>query len=94
MEPESETNALLREIRDQQRLQIERQAEAMALQREQIAMVRQQFDRTERIQTRAEVLQAKGGKAMRVIVWVALPLVLLLALLVLWGVASSVFHKW
>ena len=94
MDSDSETVSLLREIRDQQRLQLERQAEAMSLQREQVAMVRQQLERAERIQTRAEALQGKAGQAVRLILWVALPLVLVIVLLVLWSSFSALMHRY
>ncbi|HEV2607335.1 MAG TPA: hypothetical protein VGT79_05055 [Xanthomonadaceae bacterium] len=93
MDTDSETVNLLREIRDQQRVQLERQAEAMALQREQVAMVRQQLERAERIQTRAEALQGRAGKAVRVIIWVALPLVVILVLLVIASTFSAFLHR-
>jgi len=77
MTDESETAALLREIRDNQR-------EALSLQREQIAMYQRQLDRVERINDRAEALQGRAGKAIKVILLVAMPLVfLLLALMFL-----------
>ena len=49
---------VLEEIRDGQKLQLERQAEALALQREQFALFRKQSERAERIQDRAEQLQS------------------------------------
>lgn len=54
--------ALLEQIRDDQRLQLERQAEALALQREQLDLVRRQAERTERIQDRAEAIQDKSAQ--------------------------------
>lgn len=53
---------LLEEIRDNQRVQLERQAEALALQREQFALAQKQTERAERLQDRAEELQAKGAQ--------------------------------
>jgi hypothetical protein len=77
MADDSETAALLREIRDNQR-------EALSLQREQIAMYQRQLERVERINDRAEALQGRAGKAIRLILVIALPLVfLLLALMFL-----------
>jgi len=62
-EPQAERFlALLEEIRDNQRRQIECQTEALALQKEQFDMVRKQFERTERLQTRAEELQTKSAQ--------------------------------
>jgi predicted GTPase len=51
---------LLEEIRDNLKLQMERQAEGLALQREQFALVQRQVERAERIQDRAEEIQAKS----------------------------------
>ena len=45
--------AVLEEIRDQQRVQLERQAEALAVQREQMALVREQAANAARLQDRA-----------------------------------------
>jgi hypothetical protein len=78
---------ILREIRDGQRLQLERQAEALALQREQLAVVQGQTERHERIQDRAENIQVKGAELMAVArktLFVLLPLVGLLILYVSW----------
>ena len=52
---------VLEELRDGQKLQLERQQEALQVQREQFALVQKQFERTERIQDRAEKLQAKSA---------------------------------
>ncbi|HET6396749.1 MAG TPA: hypothetical protein VFF91_07915 [Pseudoxanthomonas sp.] len=71
-----EIAALLREIRDDQR-------QALALQREHIAMYQQQLARIERINDRAESIQGRAAGAVKVVLWVALPLVLLLLSLVL-----------
>lgn len=78
---------LLEEIRDNQRVQLERQAEALALQREQFTLMRQQFERAERLQGLAEAIQARsaqlvaaGRRAMAVI----LPIVLALVLYLTW----------
>ena len=77
MADDSETAALLREIRDNQR-------EALSLQREQIAVYQRQLERVERINDRAEALQGRAGKAIKLILVIALPLVfLLLALMFL-----------
>ena len=57
-------------------------------------MVRQQLERAERIQTRAEALQGKAGKAVRLILWVALPLVFVLVLILLWSSFSTLLHRW
>ena len=45
--------AVLEEIRDHQRIHLERQAEALALQREQLAPVNKHQERAEKLQARA-----------------------------------------
>ena len=79
-----ETAGLLREIRDQQRLQLDRQQEALQLQREHIALYLKQVDRIERINDRAEAIQLRAGKAAKFILWVAIPLVGVLLALMFW----------
>jgi ABC-type uncharacterized transport system involved in gliding motility auxiliary subunit len=79
-----EVAALLREIRDQQRLQLERQSEALAMQRDQFALYRSQLDRVERINDRAEAIQGRAGKAAKFVVWIALPLLGVLLVLMFW----------
>jgi uncharacterized membrane protein (DUF106 family) len=99
--------SLLKEIRDDQRgqierqtealalqrQQIERQAEALALQREQFAMVRRQFERTEKLQDRAEAIQTKSAqlvKTARRSVLIALPVLVILILYLTW----LLFRHW
>ena len=79
-----EVVALLREIRDQQRLQLERQSEALAMQRDQFALYRSQLDRVERINDRAEAIQGSASKAAKLVLWIALPLLVLLLALMFW----------
>ncbi|MFS8063724.1 MAG: hypothetical protein ACMG5Z_03950 [Luteimonas sp.] len=79
-----EVAALLREIRDQQRLQLERQADALAMQRDQFALYRSQLDRVERINDRAEAIQGRASKAAKLVLWIALPLLALLLALLFW----------
>lgn len=74
---EPELISVLREIRDQQR-------EAIELQREQMAMYRRQLDRVDRINDRAEAIQGRAGKAIKAILWVAIPLLVVLILLMAW----------
>ena len=69
--------ALLREIRDNQR-------EALTIQREHMALYTQQLARVERINDRAEAIQSRAGKSIKLVLWIALPLVLLLIAVVLW----------
>jgi Na+/H+-translocating membrane pyrophosphatase len=75
---------LLREIRDGQRLALERQTEALALQRAQMDLVRQQAERNERIQGRAEALQERGATMMRTARRATVVLVAIVAALVLY----------
>jgi uncharacterized membrane protein (DUF106 family) len=72
--------ALLEQIRD-------RQADALAMQKEQFELVRRQVERTERIQDRAEELQARGMGIMttaRRSLAIVLPVVILLILYLSW----------
>ena len=84
--PADESSALLREIRDNQRLQLERQAEALALQREQFELYKRQYDRAERINERAEAIQARQAGMItfgRRLLWLIVPLLVVLFALVL-----------
>ena len=86
----TDDSALLRvleQIRDDQRLQLERQAEALAMQREQVAMLRTQFERTERLQDRAEHLQERSAQVVgiaRKSLFVVLPVLFALIGYVSW----------
>jgi len=87
MDAEPETVTLLREIRDQQRLQLERQAEAMVMQREHYEIAKRQFERAERLQERAEQLQARSAVVVgfaRKMMWIILPLILFLVFVLCW----------
>jgi Flp pilus assembly protein TadB len=78
---------VLKEIRDNQKLQLDRQAEAIALQREQFALVQRQAERHERIQDRAENIQARSAQVMAVArktLFFVLPIVTLLIVYVSW----------
>ncbi len=79
--------ALLREIRDNQRVQLERQAEALAMQREQFELYRRQYDRAERLQERAEALQSRHAGTLgtaRLLLWIVIPVLALLLGTILW----------
>lgn len=69
--------ALLREIRDNQR-------EALQLQREHMAVYMRQLDRVDRINDRAEAIEGRAGKAAKLVLWIATPLLVLLLALMLW----------
>jgi uncharacterized membrane protein (DUF106 family) len=85
-------STLLQDISEGQRLQAEHgarslqlQVEALALQRQQFELYQQQLARVERINDRAEAIQDRAGRAMRLVLWVLLPLLLAIALVaVLW----------
>ena len=87
MNDNPESIRLLSEIRDNQKLQIERQAEALAMQKEQLEMVKKQMDRAEKIQDRAEQLQERGSQMMsiaRKALYFLLPIIILLVLYLTW----------
>jgi len=78
---------LLEEIRDGQKLQLERQHEALLLQRQQFAVFQEQAERTERIQRKAELLQDRGASLVggaRKVVAVILPVIVLLLVYLSW----------
>jgi hypothetical protein len=72
-----EVTVLLRQIADHQR-------ESLALQREHMRLYAAQLDRVERINDRAEAIQARAGRSLRLVLWIALPLVFLLLGFMLW----------
>ena len=76
--------SLLREIRDQQR-------ESLALQREHIAVYKAQMERIERLNAQAESLQGRAGKALKALLWIVLPLLVLVLLLMAWPYARYMF---
>lgn len=78
---------LLEEIRNNQRLQLERQQEALALQREQLALIQHQSERAEHLQQRAEQLQERSAQLVggaRKVLAIVLPLVILLIAYLSW----------
>jgi len=79
-----EIAGLLREIRDQQRTQLQGQAEALAVQRQQFELYTQQLGRVERINDRTEAIQRRAGKAAKIVLWLVLPVMLLLLLTLVW----------
>lgn len=79
--------AALEELRDGQKLQIERQLEALELQRQQFAILQDQAGRVERIQYKAELLQdcsAKLVQGCRRFVVALVPVVIALIVYVSW----------
>ncbi len=72
-----ETIALLRQIAENQR-------EALQLQREHMRLYTEQLGRVERINDRAEAIQAGAGRSVRLVLWIAFPLLLILMGFMLW----------
>jgi hypothetical protein len=79
-----DATTLLREMRDQQRLQLQHQVEALALQRQQFDLYQQQLARVERINERAEAIQNRALRASKIVLWVLLPLFGVALLMLLW----------
>ena len=78
---------LLEDIRAGQTLQLERQLEALELQRKQFAVFQEQAARAERIQEKAELLQDRGAvlvKGARKAVLVIVPIIVVLILYLSW----------
>ena len=84
MDNDPEVTQLLRELRDQQR-------ESLALQREHIALYKAQMERIERLNVQAESLQGRAGKALKGLLWFAIPLLVLVLLLMAWPYARFMF---
>ena len=84
MDHDPQIAQLLREIRDQQR-------ESLALQREHIAVYKAQMERIERLNVQAESLQGRAGKALKGLLWFAIPLLVLVLLLMAWPYARYMF---
>jgi hypothetical protein len=78
---------VLEEIRDNQKLQLERQAEALQLQREQFVIFQKQAERASALHDRAEQIQDKGSQlvnAARKALAVVLPIIIILVLYLTW----------
>lgn len=78
---------LLEEIRNNQNVQLERQLEALAIQREQFAIFQRQADRAERIQEKAEKLQDRSAQMVggaRKVLSVVLPIIIVLVIYLSW----------
>lgn len=84
MDNDSQVTQLLRELRDQQR-------ESLALQREHIAAYKAQMERIEGLNVQAESLQGRAGKALKGLLWFAIPLLVLVLLLMAWPYARYMF---
>jgi ribosome maturation protein Sdo1 len=87
-DPEAQQlSSILKKLRDNQKIQLDRQAEALALQRDHYALIQQQTERHEHIQDRAESIQAKGAQLMAMAhkaLFVLLPIVTLLIIYASW----------
>jgi Flp pilus assembly protein TadB len=78
---------LLEEIRDNQRLQLERQAEAISLQKQQRELVDSRMAQATSLQDRAERLEERKSRALkvfRIFIFSVLSIVGLLLILVAW----------
>ena len=78
---------LLEEIRDSQRTQAERQAESLAMQKEQFQLVVRQHEKAMKLQDRAEAIQEKSARlvrGVRVFVPFAITVVVILILYLTW----------
>jgi len=76
-------------------VQLERQAEALAVQREQFELYKRQYDRAERINERAEAIQERHAgtvDAARRALWIAFPLLALVIAYLLWPVLVSIWR--
>ena len=80
MDNDPQIAQLLREIRDQQR-------ESLALQRELIALHKTQQERIERTAS----IHSRAGKALKGLLWFAIPLLALILLLMAWPYARYMF---
>ncbi len=76
---------ILIEILDNQKIQIERQAEALALQKEQFELVKTQFEQARKIQDKAELLQEGSRKFVLVVLSIITVLLIMTALLNFFG---------
>ena len=86
--------SILGELRDGQKLQLERQLEALDLQRKQYAVFQEQAARAERIQQKAELLQDRGAalvRGARKVVFVIVPIIALLIVYLSWLIFRARF---
>ena len=87
MNDQEQVTGLLTEIRDNQKLQLERQRDALNMQREQLELVQKQMARAEKIQDRAELLQERGHQMVsiaRKALIVVLPILFLMIVYLSW----------
>lgn len=84
MDNDPQVTQLLRELRDQQR-------ESLALQREHIALYKAQMERIERLNASTESLQGRADRALKGLLWFAIPLLVLILLLMAWPYTRYMF---
>ncbi|MFC0678842.1 hypothetical protein ACFFGH_13410 [Lysobacter korlensis] len=85
MADESDLASLLRMIRDQQREQLALQVQAIELQRAHFALAQSQIERVERINDRAEAIQARASATSKVAPWVIAPALVFAIVALLWS---------
>ena len=86
--------SILGELRDGQKLHLERQLEALDLQRKQYSVFQEQATRAERIQQKAELLQDRSAALVggaRKAVLVIVPIIVLLIVYLSWLIFRSRF---
>lgn len=81
---------LLQRLADQQQRQIEIAEEALALQKRQAERLELQIERADRIQSRAESMQARASRVARIAVYVLVPLIVFLCAVLL----TPYFRYW
>jgi len=78
---------ILEDIRNNQKLQVERQLESLTIQRQQFEAFSRQMERTERLQDKAEKLQDRSAQLVsgaRKVLAVVLPILIALLAYVSW----------
>ncbi|MFW5451867.1 MAG: hypothetical protein ACKE9I_09725 [Methylophagaceae bacterium] len=86
-EQADEQITLLREIRDNQKLQIERHAESLEIQKKQFSLYFEQYEKTVKLQDRAEAIQEKSGELVdksRKLLAYLMPVIFLLLIYLAW----------
>jgi t-SNARE complex subunit (syntaxin) len=74
---------LLEELRDNQRTQLERQGEALALQKQQVEMVREQHEKAVQLQDRAGAIQETSARLItRIQKFVPMAMVIVIILII------------
>ena len=84
MTDDTACQALLREIRDNQRQQIALQMQALDVQREHVALAARRMERAERLQDRAEALQSRYGGVQKLVIWLLVPMLLVVFAMIVW----------